>query len=88
MGAIILRTIGGLVMAGVGVLLVLKSEWFYENFGAIEWAEQNLGSSGGSRLFYKLIGIGVIFIGFIVATGMFGGFIQGTLVKWLVPQPQ
>ncbi len=65
----------------IGCLLILKTEWFLENFGAIGWAEENLGTSGGSRLMYKLIGLLGIFIGFLLITNMFQGFIMGTLGK-------
>jgi hypothetical protein len=82
---IFLRILGGLVMAGFGVLLIMKTEWFVQNFGSIEWAEQHMGTSGGTRMFLKLIGIGIIFIGFLLMTGMFSGFIEGTLIKVLTP---
>lgn len=68
----------------VGSLLILKTEWFFENFGTIAWAEENLGTSGGSRLMYKLIGLVAIFIGFLLVTNMFQGFIMGTLGKIFV----
>ena len=67
----------GLLIAGVGVVLVLKSEWLVSNFGRIGWAEQHLGMEGGSRLFYKLLGILAIIVGFMVTTGL----IEGLLVS-------
>ncbi|MFA6604025.1 MAG: hypothetical protein WCT10_04280 [Patescibacteria group bacterium] len=85
MFAIIGRVLGGLAAVGVGLLFVIKSEWFLNNFGAIEWAEQHLGTSGGTRLFYKLIGLGIIFIGFLAATGMIGGFLMGTVGRLFTP---
>ncbi len=75
----------GLVVALIGVLLVIKSEWFFENFGSISWAEEHLGTSGGSRLMYKLIGLAFIFIGFLVITNLFGGFLEGTVGRFLIP---
>ncbi len=74
----------GIICVLVGVLLVLKTEWFLENFGTIAWAEENLGTSGGSRLMYKLIGLLAIFIGFLLITNMFQGFIMGTIGKVFV----
>ncbi len=71
----------GIVCVLVGVLLVLKTEWFLQNFGTIAWAEQNLGTSGGSRLMYKIIGLIGIFIGFLLITNMFQGFLMGTIGK-------
>ena len=71
----------GIFIVLIGCLLILKTEWFLENFGTIGWAEANLGTSGGSRLMYKLIGLLGIFIGFLLITNMFQGFIMGTLGK-------
>ncbi|EKD43945.1 MAG: hypothetical protein ACD_72C00063G0003 [uncultured bacterium] len=68
----------------IGTLLILKTEWFLENFGSIAWAEENLGTSGGSRLMYKLFGLIGIFIGFLLVTNMFQGFVMGTLGKLFI----
>jgi len=76
---IFVRILGGIAACAVGLHLVIKTEWYLENFGSIDWAEEKLGTSGGSRTFYKLIGIGIIMIGFLAATGMLGGFILGTV---------
>jgi hypothetical protein len=74
--SLILNIVLGLAITAAGAGITLKSEWFYENFGAIAWAEEKLGSS---RLFYKLLGILVAFIGIMVATGLWRGFLMGTL---------
>ncbi len=79
-----MRFLLGFALAGVGVLLVIKSEWFMQNFGAIPWAEEHLGTSGGSRLMYKLIGIGFIFIGFVLITNLTDGFLNATVGRVLV----
>ena len=60
----------GLIMMVVGFLIVIKSEWMLNNFGRIGFFDQHLGAEGGTRLGYKLIGILVIFLGFLVLTGM------------------
>ncbi|MBN2885048.1 hypothetical protein JXE04_03940 [Patescibacteria group bacterium] len=60
--------IGALIIA-VGAFLVIKTEWFMTNFGRIAWFEDKLGSEGGSRIGYKLVGILAIFIGIILLTG-------------------
>jgi len=67
------RIILGLVLTAVGILFVLKGEWFYENFGAIPSAEKYLGG-GGSRLFYKLLGVLLALIGFLIMTNLHLGF--------------
>jgi hypothetical protein len=71
----------GAVLVVVGALLVIKSEWFLQNFGTVSWAEQHLGVNGGSRLFYKLIGLLIVIIGFMLITNLFGAFLQGTIGK-------
>lgn len=73
------RVIIGILIVAAGTVLIFKSEWFYQNFGSIAWAENNLGSSGGSRLMYKLIGLAAIFVGMLVATNLMGELILGTL---------
>lgn len=74
----------GAIIALVGVGMVLKTEWLIENIGSSAWAEAKLGTSGGSRMFYKLIGLGLIFIGFMLITNLFQGFLEGTIGKLLV----
>ena len=64
----------GIIMVAVGAILVIKTEWFLQNFGRIAWFDQKLGSEGGSRLGYKLIGILLIFIGIIFMTGSGNSF--------------
>jgi len=78
------RIIIGILMVAIGTLLIFKSEWFYQNFGSIAWAENNLGTSGGSRLMYKLIGLVFIFVGMMVATNLFTGFLMATVGRLLV----
>jgi hypothetical protein len=59
----------GLIILAIGVFLVIKTEWFMQNFGRIAWFEQVLGTEGGSRLGYKLLGLLAIFIGIIMISG-------------------
>ncbi len=73
--------IWGFLGVALGALLVVKTEWFIQNFGTNAWAEQHMGTSGGTRLMYKLIGIAFIFIAMMGATGLLGGFIMGTFGK-------
>ena len=65
-----MRILVGLGLALVGFLMVWKAEWIYENFGTVAWAETHIHSEGGSRLFYKLLGLGLILLGFSTATGL------------------
>lgn len=71
-------------MVAAGVVLIMKTEWFVQNFGANAWAEAKLGTSGGSRLLYKFIGLVFIFFGMLIATSMIGGFLNATIVKLFV----
>ncbi len=64
----------GIIIFAIGILLVLKTEWFQNNFGRIVWFEKQFGTSGGSRLGYKMIGIIILFIGIIFLTGGGEGF--------------
>lgn len=68
------QILGGLVITLIGVSLAIKTEWFMENFGRVEWFENNLGSEGGTRLGYKLLGFIFIFIGIVIMTGSGGAF--------------
>ncbi len=76
---IILRIIGGLLILVIGCLFVIKSEWLLQNFGTVAWAEQHLGLDGGSRLFYKLLGVLMAVVGISMATGLLGSIVVGTL---------
>ena len=69
----------GFVLFILGPILVIKAEWFLENFGRIEWAEVHLGSEGGTRLFYKLLGLLFIFLGLTMIFGLFGGIAMWAL---------
>ena len=71
----IARIIIGLIIVVVGAIITIKAEWFYQNFGAIPSADKFLGTQGGSRLAYKLIGIIGVLIGFLIMTNLIGGII-------------
>ena len=81
MGHVIL----GILITAAGAILIIKTEWFVNNFGRMAWFEDKLGSEGGSRLGYKLIGLLGVIIGVIVMTGSGTGFMQwllGPLLKY------
>jgi len=65
-------------MVGVGFIFVWKTEWFLQNFGRIGFGEKYLGTSGGSRLMYKLIGLIIIVIGFMYTTDL-----TDNLLAWI-----
>ena len=76
-----MRYIFGFIAIAVGFLMIWKSEWLLNQFGRIAWAEEKLGADGGTRLFYKLLGVCVILIAFLVM----GGFIEGILLAIFAP---
>ncbi len=82
----IFRIIGGVFIVAAGIALVIKSDWFLSNFGRIDWAEQHLGLEGGTRLFYKLLGVVVCLLGMMVALNLFRSFFIGTVGKLILPQ--
>lgn len=75
------RIIMGLVLVAIGIIFVWKSEWFLKTVGEMGWAEKHLLTMGGSRFGYKLIGIILILIGFMMVTGLFGKIILAIFGK-------
>jgi hypothetical protein len=81
-----LQFLGGLLIIAAGMSLVIKTEWMYSMFGSIPWADEHLGFEGGSRLFYKLLGVIICFFGILTAFGLFRGFFVSTAGQLLLPQ--
>ena len=69
----------GLALLAGGAYIVIKTEWLINNVGRVAWFEAKLGSEGGSRLGYKLLGLIIIFIGIIVMTGSGDDFMRWIL---------
>ena len=67
----------GLIVILVGVFMVIKTQWIYDFTGPIEWAEQHLGTEGGTKVFIKLLGVVLIIGTFLAATGILGNLILG-----------
>ena len=63
------RYIAGLILIAVGTFLVIKTELLVAWFGRVAWAEDKLGSEGGTRIFYKLVGMGAIVLAFLIMSG-------------------
>ena len=70
----------------LGASFVIKTEWLIQNFGMSDWAEQHMGTNGGTRLMYKLIGIIIIILCLMGLTGQLGGFLMGTVGKLFGPR--
>lgn len=60
-----------------GSLMIVYTEWLVSNFGRIAWAEQHLGTEGGTRMFYKLLGALIILLAFLAVTGTLGDLLRG-----------
>ena len=62
------RIIGGLVCAGIGFVMVWKSNYFADTFGSFSsWADSHL---GGMRSVYKILGCVILFVSFLVITNL------------------
>lgn len=68
-----------LILIAIGSLFILKTEAIERATGKIGWAERHLGGAG-TNAFYKLLGVGLIILGFMYASGLiegiFGGFFR------------
>ncbi|MBI4592018.1 hypothetical protein HY733_01055 [Candidatus Uhrbacteria bacterium] len=65
----------GLAIMVVGFLMVKKTDVVLSWFGAVPFAEEKFGP-GGSRFFYKLLGIAITFTGIFVATNVISGILE------------
>ncbi|RLC38996.1 hypothetical protein DRH27_00885 [Candidatus Falkowbacteria bacterium] len=83
-----MKFIIGIILLVIGLLIVIKSEWMLNNFGRIGFFDRKLGTEGGSRLGYKLVGMLFIFLGVLCVTGLIGGFMSwltAPLTKYTMP---
>jgi uncharacterized membrane protein YkgB len=74
----------GIILIVVGFTMIWKTENWFSFFGRNAWAEKWFGTEGGSRLFYKLIGLLAIVIGMLLVTGLYNEFLgtaTGPLVR-------
>ena len=78
MSTFILHALIGFAIAAVGVLFVMRTRDIVDFLGPVDWAEQHL---GGTSMFYKLLGVFVIFIGFVVAFDLWNAFLAATIGK-------
>ena len=68
----IFRILIGLLLAAAGLFMVLRTPSIEDFFGPVDWAERHL---GGTSMFYKLLGVLVCFIGFMVITNLWDAFL-------------
>ncbi len=74
-----MKYILGILGLIAGFLLIWKSNWIVQNFGTVDWAEQHLGTYGGTRTFWKLIGLAIIAISLLGMAGSLGGILLDVL---------
>lgn len=67
----------GLLAIAAGIFMVVKTESFVDMFGASAWAEEHMGTSGGTRMLYKLMGLAFIVLAALGMTGLLGKIIIG-----------
>ena len=75
------KIIGGLIITAIGFVIIWKADWIIQNFGHNQWAEAKLGSSGGTRLLYKLIALIMMFFGMLMTVGLSDEFLMATVGK-------
>lgn len=72
-----MRIFVGLLLAVIGGFMSIKSNLMLQAFGTVPWAEEHLGTEGGSRLFYVLIGVGTSILGFLLMTNLLQEVVLG-----------
>ena len=75
------KIFGGLIIGTLGFLIIWKTSWIVQNLGTNAWAEAKLGSSGGTRLMYKLLGLIIIIFGMMIITDLSDSFLMATVGK-------
>ena len=73
----------GILVIVLGAFMVIRTEWFIENFGYSDWAESKLGG-GGTRIMYKVLGILFIVGSVLGMTGALGEIIIGVFGKLFI----
>ncbi|NQV00272.1 MAG: hypothetical protein HQ538_06035 [Parcubacteria group bacterium] len=69
----------GLLGIGFGILMTLKSEWFLNIVGRIASIEKYLGTFGGSRLFYQMLGVFIVALSTLYMVGALGGILEAII---------
>ncbi len=72
-----LRVLLGLGIAVAGYFIVAKTQMVVGWLGRSSWAEWNLAGFGGTNGMYKIIGVVVILLGFLVMTGGYVSILEG-----------
>ncbi|MFA5048018.1 MAG: hypothetical protein WC516_03205 [Patescibacteria group bacterium] len=70
----LIQIIAGLIGCVIGFFMVWKPHIFLEMIGEQQWAEKFFGQGNGTTA-YKVIGMVIIVVSFLVITGLFKGVI-------------
>ena len=71
------RVLLGILITAIGFLVVWRSEKVFRFFGRSSWAEKYLRYEGGSHLFYKLVGVAIIFLGLFIISNIWTDIMRG-----------
>lgn len=71
----------------VGVIVTLKGDWLYENFGTLPFFDKYFHGSGGGRFGYKISGVFFTFVGILVLTNIHRGILEA-IARLFVFGPQ
>ena len=82
-----MRIIIGLLLFVCGILVTWKSEAVYQSMGPLAWAEDKMAGMGGSRMFYRLFGLGLSLVGVLVATDLISSLILNPIAHLFVRTP-
>ena len=74
-----MRVVLGLILVVIGALITIFNEGMLETFGRVGFAEEHFSTSGGSRLFYQLLGVVVAFVGMTVTFNLFDKILYAIL---------
>jgi len=80
----LVRIILGIVVMLIGFFMVWKTVAVQRWTGMIQWAEEKLGS-GGTNTFLKFLGVGIIFIGILIATNIISD-VFADIAKFIAPK--
>lgn len=65
----------GLIGVAAGCAVAIYHNWITDNLGRPAWADKYLGSFGGARLFYILLGVLIVIFSTLYMTGGLGPLI-------------
>jgi hypothetical protein len=73
-----MRYVIGLIFTALGVMMVIKTEWVVDFSGRVDFAEKYLGTEGGTRIFWKLVGVIIVIVSWMY---MFN--LGESILRWL-----